>query len=196
MSEISNIYFTHNYIFTEDWFSSNIIHWENTLYVFANKPYLNFLEIGSYQGRSAVWLMENILTHPSSKLTCIDTFMGDVYYTENQKHNLEKIFDHNLKKFKSKLIKIKGDSKYHLKRLTENSYDFIYIDGDHRSKSVLQDAILAHHLLKTNGIMIFDDYNTNISLEYPKLAIDTFLYFFKDDYDILHYEYQMILKKK
>lgn len=187
-----------DYIFSEDWFSSNISTWENTLYVFANKPNLNFLEIGSYQGRSAVWLMENILTHPSSKLTCIDTFEGDDYYTNAQKYNIEGLFDHNTSRFASQITKLKGNSLQHLKQLNEQ-YDFIYIDGDHRAKGILQDAILAHQLLKKNGIMIFDDYEggdyINEPDKYPKYAVDTFVHFFKDEYIIVNMGYQMILQK-
>jgi len=39
-----------------------------------------------------------------------------------------------------------------------NTYDFIYIDADHVASSVLSDAELSWPLLKTGGIMAFDDY--------------------------------------
>lgn len=37
-------------------------------------------------------------------------------------------------------------------------FDFIYVDGSHRSPDVIYDAILSFGLLKKGGIMIFDDY--------------------------------------
>jgi len=40
-----------------------------------------------------------------------------------------------------------------------SSFDFIYIDGDHSTKAVLEDFTLSFPLLKPNGIMVFDDYN-------------------------------------
>jgi predicted O-methyltransferase YrrM len=31
-----------------------------------------FLEIGSYEGASAIWMLKNILTHPDARITCVD----------------------------------------------------------------------------------------------------------------------------
>ena len=59
------------YIFTVDWFSHNIPSWDIYLNNFKNKPNLNFLEIGSFQGRSTVWLLENILTENDLKIFVI-----------------------------------------------------------------------------------------------------------------------------
>src|SRR5689334_15173769 len=63
--------------FTVDWFSSNIDHWENWLNVLKNKPRLRFLEIGCFEGRATRWFLENILTHRTSKIVCVDTFLGN-----------------------------------------------------------------------------------------------------------------------
>ena len=37
---------------------------------------LHALELGSWEGSSACWLLAHVLRHPSSRLTCIDTFRG------------------------------------------------------------------------------------------------------------------------
>ena len=37
-----------NYIFTQDWFTRNIIDWTHFLKELKDKPNLRFLEIGSY----------------------------------------------------------------------------------------------------------------------------------------------------
>ena len=57
--------------FTADGFSSHIPNWERWLRPLAGQP-TQVLEIGSYEGRSAVWLLQEILTHPESRLTCVD----------------------------------------------------------------------------------------------------------------------------
>jgi hypothetical protein len=62
--------------FQQDWFSTNIPVWENVLKKFKGKPGLSFLEIGCFEGRSTLWLLTNILTHPTSKITVMDTFSG------------------------------------------------------------------------------------------------------------------------
>ena len=58
--------------FTHDWFSHNIPNWALWLADFKYKPGLRGLEIGSLEGRSAVWLLKNILTHETSSLDCCD----------------------------------------------------------------------------------------------------------------------------
>lgn len=62
--------------------------------------------------------------------------------------------------------------------------DFIYVDGDHKSSTVLDDMVLAFKLLKVGGIMLCDDAttwqyrleNAAVPIDYtPKLAIDSFM---------------------
>ena len=60
--------------FTEDWFTNNIPTWNKVLGNLRNKP-VKFLEIGSFEGRSATWALENILTHKDSQLYCIDHWL-------------------------------------------------------------------------------------------------------------------------
>ncbi|MGZ6208476.1 MAG: hypothetical protein ACXWMS_13095, partial [Syntrophales bacterium] len=62
------------YTFTSDWFTHNIPSWTVILNDMKGKPNLTYLEVGPYEGRSFLWVMDNILTHPSSKAIAIDTF--------------------------------------------------------------------------------------------------------------------------
>lgn len=57
-----------------DWFSRNLRYWEKHLLPYKDKHNLNFLEIGSFEGRAAVWLLDHILTHQTTRLTCVDAF--------------------------------------------------------------------------------------------------------------------------
>jgi len=36
------------------------------------------LEIGTWKGESAEWMLDNVFTHPDSSYTCIDHFRGSV----------------------------------------------------------------------------------------------------------------------
>ena len=83
---------TNKYIFTNDWFQHNIESWNVLLQEYVGKENLCFLEIGSYQGMSTAWLMEHVLTHPSSKMYCMDTFEGSVEHSPSQKADLFAIF--------------------------------------------------------------------------------------------------------
>ena len=59
--------------FSSDYFSPNETNWINWLSKFKNQKDLKFLEIGSYEGKSALWLLRNF---ESMKITCVDTFEG------------------------------------------------------------------------------------------------------------------------
>ena len=61
--------------------------------------------------------------------------------------------DHK-EKFKVK----RGYSNVEILKFEDDYFDIIYIDGNHESEYVLEDAVLSFRKLKPNGIMIFDDY--------------------------------------
>lgn len=193
-----------SYQFTQDWFSHNIPVWQKILANFTGLPNLSFLEIGSWEGRSTSWLLDNILTDKSAKITCIDTFEGAIEHQalgDQFLKTVESRFDFNVKQTGTpgKVNKIVGYSQAALRRLPLNSYDVIYIDGSHIAPDVLEDALLAWSLLKDKGIIIFDDYLWNMFNDqptyHPKLAIDSFLAVFKDRLQIIHSGYQLIIEK-
>jgi len=64
--------------FSVDWHSHNIPHWRRILERYRGQPKVRALEIGSFEGRSTIWLLENILTHETAHIDCIDTFKGSV----------------------------------------------------------------------------------------------------------------------
>lgn len=196
--------------FTSDWFSPHIPVWETVLSDMRGKPHLHFLEIGSYEGRSACWLLTHILTHETAYLTCIDIFhLSDESIETSTRLNLsmptgeeiEKRFDANIESIHAlhKVIKLKGKSRELLRTLPLRHFDCAYIDGSHTSSSALSDGMLAFDLLKAGGLLIFDDYKWNCfpeaPLKNPRAGIDAFLTFFKDEYRIIHNDYQIIIQK-
>lgn len=201
------IYHTHcqskGYEFTNEWFPYNIPIWQEVFKQLINLPNLNFLEIGSWEGQSTCWLLDNILTHSTSKITCIDTFAGGIEHQGTEElSTIEKRFDNNIIKSGNldKVIKIVGFSQTSLRNLPFNSYDFIYIDGSHIASDVLEDTILSWRLLKERGIIIFDDYRWEAykdqPLKHPAPAIDSFLSIFQDKINIIYQGYQVIIQKK
>jgi predicted O-methyltransferase YrrM len=66
--------------FNYDWTSQNIELFNTTLAHLNGAP-ARGLEIGSFEGRSALWFCENILTHPEARLICIDTFVGSAEHS-------------------------------------------------------------------------------------------------------------------
>jgi predicted O-methyltransferase YrrM len=101
---------------------------------------INYLEIGCFEGASLTYMFENVLTHCESTATVIDPF---IFY-ENQYN----IFNENIKPYMNQINLKKGYSQDILSTLTQDYFDLIYIDGDHTSEGVFNDAILSFPLLK------------------------------------------------
>ena len=66
--------YKHKYEFGADWFWPSIPNWERHLAHMKNKPDLNYLEVGPFEGRSFFWLLDNIFNHPTTRATAIDVF--------------------------------------------------------------------------------------------------------------------------
>lgn len=182
------------YTFTSDWFTHNIPTWNRVLHDMKGKPNLTYLEIGPYEGRSFLWVMDNVLTHPSSKAIAIDTF-DKIFDSDPEKTFLENV---RRSGSSSKVRTIKGFSQEKLREIKLNSIDLIYIDGDHKSKGVLMDAMLSWDLLKEGGILIFDDYKLSYDLPMemrPEFAIDVFQTLFRDELQVMINDYQFIVRK-
>ncbi|OCR02956.1 hypothetical protein BCD67_08290 [Oscillatoriales cyanobacterium USR001] len=191
------------YKFSQDWFSRNLAIWQENLIHFRNQPDLNILEIGSWEGRSTCWLLTNILTHPSSRITCIDTFEGGggtALEANDTKTSIEAKFDFNiaLTEAAAKVTKIVNTSRVALRKLPLNSFDIIYIDGSHLACDVLEDTLLSWGLLKIGGSIVFDDYD-HVFREVPnqntKIGIDAFMASFCHKIQLIHQSHQIIVKK-
>jgi predicted O-methyltransferase YrrM len=179
------------YDLTFDWFTSAVPVWNKVLAPFRGKPDLRYLEIGAYEGRSVLWMLDNILTHPSARLTAIDLFPND----------LEQRFRANLDRSgqAAKATVLKGRSQHVLRRLDPESFDIIYVDGGHTADNVLADLVLSWDLLKPNGLVILDDYgwkNKEFPDELrPQVAVDAFITANRNYLAVVHRGYQAILKK-
>ena len=190
------------YKFTQDWFSLNIPVWQQFILPrFVNQP-INAIEIGSWEGLSACWMLDNFLTHPESHLTCIDTFQGSyehhLFFTETLL-TIGDIFNHNITCSGSahKLTVLVGNSREKLRSLPLNSYNFIYIDGSHLSCDVLLDACLSWDLMQVGALIVFDDYTfvTGMLDQDTATGINYFLTCFGRKLRVLHHDRQVIVEK-
>jgi hypothetical protein len=188
--------------FTNDWFSGNIPIWMRHLRHLQGQPGVRMLEIGVFEGRSTVWLLQNLLTGPEARLDCIETFAGG---SEHQAQGIdmelvERRFDANVRRArgKTRVTKLRGTSRQMLRTLDVEAYDAVYVDGSHQAPDVLEDAVLAFPCLKRGGILIFDDYGWQWEwpeLWSPRLGIDAFLYVYRERLELLHKEYQVLVRK-
>jgi predicted O-methyltransferase YrrM len=188
-----------DYKFSADWFSHNIPSWEN---LFSNQlcGARKFLEIGAYEGRSAVWVAERTyLSALGIQIYCIDTWSGGEEHDREQMAAIEARFDHNIEIAQRRfvpttILKLKGPSHEQMVHLLDTghrgTFDFLYIDGSHQTPDVLGDLFLAFLLCRVNGVIACDDYlwgegSENI-LHRPKLGIDAFAHCFAGKLKTIH----------
>ena len=177
-------------MFTNNWFEITAIkNFEKYVLPLAPK---NALEIGCYEGRATVWLLENT----KAILTVIDTFEGSKEHGDES--TLFDRFSENIKPFNGRIWVLEGTSQDRLKMLDRDYYDFIYIDGSHQASDVLEDAVLAFPLLKSGGMIIFDDYTWGVGMPFydiPAPGIDAFLTVYGNQIKVLEQNSQVILLK-
>ena len=153
------------------------------------------LEVGSFEGRSACWMLEHLLGHPDSRLYCVDTFEGSEEFAPELREGLLERFTHNVRQTGrgEKVQALVGRSDDVLVGLIGEGVraDLAYVDGSHRAAEVLTDAVLCWKLLKPGGVMVFDDHlwrcrlGPDDLLLHPKLAVDGFVNAFFDRVDLL-----------
>jgi len=188
--------------FKERWFDRNIVPWSVSLpKAFDRADSLRILEIGSWEGRSTLFLMTYF---PQAKLTAVDTWAGSDEHHYNATadlRDLESRFDRNLGPHSTRVTKRKGSSLYVLPQLVEEDqeYDLIYVDASHFADDALTDAVNAWRVLGEGGVMIFDDVmwpaykRTRANTAW---AIHSFLKYHSGEFKILHAGYQIIVQKK
>ncbi len=185
---------------SHDWFSVHIPIWEKYLADLLSKDILA-LEIGSYEGRSAVWLLHN--TTPGSILYCVDTWDGKDPSLGVRTVDAERCFDHNInlacagvigRLEKAKKRSIEALSRFILSRM---QFDLIYVDGSHEGLVALTDLCMSWEVLKVGGYLIFDDYrwtndgSVNVT---PAVAWDAFTTMYPS-MDVIHQYRQCIVRK-
>lgn len=181
--------------FTEDWFSGHIPYWEKLFFEelgWRPDEARHLVEIGSFEGRSTLWFLANLLRHPASRITCIDTFAGGAEHDAAQTTGLFERFQANLAASgeAAKAEVLRTDSAGGLLRLLGRGGPgpaLIYIDGSHEAADVLTDLVLAFRLAPEGGVILCDDYlwpHPDV-LRSPKLAIDAFTNIHRDRIDIL-----------
>jgi hypothetical protein len=80
----------------------------------------------------------------------------DILGTRTHRAFYEEKFSHQIAAGTVELYE--GDSSYHLMKQPDQSYDLIYIDGDHALGGVSKDVGAARLKIKPDGILLFNDY--------------------------------------
>jgi predicted O-methyltransferase YrrM len=173
-------------------------NFEQFLRPMSGQPHLRFLQLGAFTGDASVWMLENL---NDIELVDVDTWQGSKEEA-HEKINFDEVYDIYLNKVEP------FDNVGHFRTTTQEflisqrnrlyDFDFIYVDADHTTVGVLLDAELSWPLLKSGGIMAFDDYTWGDHYpmhQRPKPGIDLFLLRHSGEYDVLAVNLQYWIRK-
>lgn len=152
----------------------------------------DYLEIGVAEGESMLWVLENLQPQraigvdwwkaPSGNKRRDDVFKE---YKKTAHRNLAPFIEQGV-------VQLVQDSSTHFMANCEQTFDLIYVDGDHSGSGAMRDFLLAYELLKTGthkrelatgvmqkvgGTMVVDDLQRSTSRKgryEVRLAVDLF----------------------
>jgi predicted O-methyltransferase YrrM len=141
---------------------------------------INYLEIGTAYGMSVAL----VAAHPYPT-NCYGIDLG-------VPEGIEQNVNNNVDKFKnteSAFKYYKGNSRSNdvLNSLQNdvNQFDFIFIDGDHSTFGATRDFEIYSTMLKSGGILVFDDYLDEWDSPGVRIAIDQIVVDYANEYDII-----------
>jgi hypothetical protein len=186
------------YTFSVNTFTPRIPSWTKRLSEFKDKPGINYLEIGTFESRSALWMLENIFTHPTSKLTIIDAFLEN-----NHKRFLANL---TLSGEASRFTILSGYSTQKIREVPFNSIDIAYIDGSGKGVVMLADIVNTWNLVKVGGVIIISRYALTPELRRnagilpgepgPQEAIDAFLKLYGPYITVMEFQQNQVFVRK
>lgn len=188
--------------FSADLWKTHGPNWIKWLAHLVGKPGIHGLELGTWKGESAEWMLTNVFTAEDSAYFCVDTFEGS---DEHRKlgmdcTTLEEQTRARLARFDGRVDVVKDQSHLAMKsmELCGMPFDFIYVDAAHDAMNVLRDSVLAFELLRPGGTMIWDDYawtSMEHRLDRPKMGIDAFLGCYTRRLDVIATGWQVCARK-
>jgi predicted O-methyltransferase YrrM len=173
----------------------------------------NFLEIGVFHGvtaRNVCELLE-VLNNGDFSYTGVDLFQVNKnstneiipvtkfsnpfknfyfnYIKRLDPYSIEAVED-LLIKFKKKINLVKGNSNNVLKAIDMSKIDFIFLDGGHDYKTVINDLNCSIDCIRSGGVVLCDDYNLTFAPGVKK-AIDEFLRIYNFNYEFF-FDYRFV----
>lgn len=155
--------------FPQDWISNKGL----IPYVKRHGENVKGIEIGTCRGESTYYFLDKC---PNIKeLYTVDPYktyedwIGNISQDVLDRHR--EIAIKNLKKFGKRVIMIQEESVKAASTFDDDSFDFIFIDGDHSYDATLADCQAYYSKLKKGGIFCGHDYQT---IKTVRDAVDTF----------------------
>lgn len=190
-------------MFTSDWFPKQVF--EEHLASLKSQRASRILEIGAFEGRGTTYFLEHY-TAGGGLVIAVDPFIPysvatlskipDGSYLINEETMAR--FLANTSQWAERLVLLRSLSKHVLPMLGDETFDLVFVDGDHSCAAVARDARDSFRVTKGGGYIVFDDYLWGSEFppeSRPKDAIDQFLADYADRISVVHKANQVVVRK-
>jgi hypothetical protein len=162
------------------------------------KTSIKIMEIGAYHGANICSYMKTYAKHPNTEIHCVDPWFDYAGYNEymyKQQTNYS-IFINNISKLNpSDLHKIyihRGLSENIVPSFENESYDIIYIDGNHEKRYVVEDSVNTFKKVKKGGWIVFDDMHDKEVFE----GVQSFLKIYASYFEVCQLQNSQLFMKR
>jgi len=159
---------------------------------------IKIMEIGAYHGANICSYMKTYAKHPNTEIHCVDPWFDYAGYNEymyKQQTNYS-IFINNISKLNpSDLHKIyihRGLSENIVPSFENESYDIIYIDGNHEKRYVVEDSVNTFKKVKKGGWIVFDDMHDKEVFE----GVQSFLKIYASYFEVCQLQNSQLFMKR
>ena len=122
------------------------------------------VELGTWKGKSAIYLAAALNKQNSGMLYCVDRWIGDEsksYIQSTEGYSKDQLFNEflfNVSSLASKIKPLRGDT-IEINKLWPicSKIGLLHIDAGHKYEEVKRDFELWSTLVDINGIIVFDD---------------------------------------
>ena len=137
---------------------------ELVLEVLEPKKKLKIMEIGTAGGNTTEEFLNKVMLNRNSIMYAFDPYTP---YPDKNLRNNDLVLEKFLARFKNDItenrLKFSRTNSFDglINLINQNhkeTFDLIFIDGNHKAKNVLEDFLLSLTLVKKNGYIMFDDY--------------------------------------
>lgn len=134
-----------------------------------------WVEIGSYIGESALIFASFDYVQ---RLDCVDPLIVGNKIKDKEKRFKERL-NYFMRSGKEKVFLNKETSESYAKKVNDSSLDVVYIDGDHKYSSVINDLHLWYPKIKSGGFLCGHDYSKRPNHKHVGVnqAVDEFINF-------------------
>lgn len=171
----------------EPWFLKNVDTFTRHAPARQQGVGLRCLEIGSFEGMSACWMLDKVLTEADDQLICIDPLFQPPLRANIQRSGAAQ---------RVRLVERKSQDA--LFDLADESLDWAYVDGWHIAPQVLVDGLMCWSLMRVGALMLFDDYQKEDQSgrgQTVRLGANAIVALFGNGLEVLESGRQLVVRK-